>query len=272
MIRLTFFALLLAVGAGAQTPTTTAPAPHKKTAPTHRKAATHHAARKPAQPKDATNFKEPVAHIHTTVGDMTCTLDPKQAPVAVKNFIQLSQGTKPYTDPRTGQQVTGKPYYNGVIFHRVIPDFMVQTGDPTGTGEGNPGYSFKDELTPEMHFDRGGKLAMANSGPNTNGSQFFITEGPTPFLDPCLDENGCQRGSRMVPKDSGYVLFGQCDDASVALVKQIARLPRNSEDRPDNPPSITSITFTDAAAPAVKAPVAAKKRAVAHKKASVTPK
>lgn len=271
MIYMATIALLLTTSFGAQTgaQTTPAPAPHKTTTTTHRNATTHRRARKPAGLRDATRFKEPVAHIHTSMGDMTCTLDPKQAPEAVKNFIQLSQGTKPYTDPRSGQPVTGKPYYNGVIFHRVIPNFMVQTGDPTGTGEGNPGYSFKDELTPEMHFDKGGKLAMANSGPNTNGSQFFITEGPTPFLDPCLDENGCQRGSRMVPKNSGYVLFGQCDDASVELVKQIARLPRNSQDRPDTPPSITGITFTDAAAPVVKAP--AKKRPVAHKKA-VAPK
>jgi peptidyl-prolyl cis-trans isomerase A (cyclophilin A) len=270
MIRIAAIALLVTVGAGAQT----APAPVKKTTTTQHRTTSgtrRRVAKKPAGPPDATKFKEPVAHIHTTVGDLTCTLDPKQAPETVKNFIQLAQGTKPYTDPRTGQQVTKKPYYNGVIFHRVIPSFMVQTGDPTGTGEGGPGYKFNDELTPEMHFDKGGKLAMANSGPNTNGSQFFVTEGPTPFLDPCLEENGCQRGSRMVPKNLGYTLFGQCDDTSVALVKQIARLPRNSQDKPDTPPSITGITFTDAAAPTTAAKSATAKRA-ATKKTATTPK
>ncbi len=177
---------------------------------------------------------------------MTCTLDKTDAPNTVKNFIQLAQGTKPYTDPRTNKLVTGVPYYNGVIFHRVIPNFMVQTGDPTGTGAGDPGYKFDDEFTPNMHFDKGGKLAMANSGPNTNGSQFFITEGPTPFLDPCVDDNGCKRGSR-ISQGLGYTLFGQCDDPTVELVKKIARLPRNDNDRPNDPPKITSITFTDAA-------------------------
>ena len=242
----------------AQTGTTTTTKPKPKTA-TH--ATTHHSthttahkpvAKKPVGPIDATKFAEPVAHIHTTLGDMTCKLDLKSAPETVKNFIQLSQGTKPYTDPKTGQQVPGdrsKPYYNGVIFHRVIPEFMVQTGDPTGTGEGNPGFRFDDELTPAMHFDAPGKLAMANAGPNTNGSQFFITEKAVPFLDPCFEEQGCQRGSRIVPKNSGYTLFGQCDAPTVDLVQKIARLPKSEGDRPADPPSITSITFTDAAAP-----------------------
>ncbi len=272
MIRLVSFALLAALVAGAQT----APASKKPTTTTHKRTATHHpVAKKPAGPPDATNFAQPVAHIHTTAGDLACTLDPKQAPVAVKNFIQLAQGTKPYTDPRTGKQVTGKPFYDGVIFHRVIPNFMVQTGDPTGTGEGNPGYTFNDELTPEMHFDTGGKLAMANSGPNTNGSQFFVTEGPTPFLDACLDDNGCRRGARMIPKGVGYTLFGQCDGPSVEIVKQIARLPRNEQDRPDSPPSITGVTFTDASAPkttpaATKAGVA--KPGTAGHKAAATKK
>lgn len=271
MIRIAAIALLVTVGAGAQT----APAPAKKTTTTQHRttSARRHVTKKPTGPPDATKFKEPVAHIHTTMGDLTCKLDPKQAPEAVKNFIQLAQGTKPYTDPKTGQQETKKPFYNGVIFHRVIPNFMVQTGDPTGTGEGGPGYKFNDELTPEMHFDKGGKLAMANAGPNTNGSQFFVTEGPTPFLDPCLEENGCQRGGRVMPKNTGYTMFGQCDDASVALVKQIARLPRNDQDKPDTPPSITGITFTDAAAPVATAPKAATaKRPATAKKAVTAPK
>ena len=229
---------------------TTTTTPHRATKRPLKKPV---AKKKPAGPPDATTFAEPIAHIHTTLGDMTCKLDPKSAPETVKNFIQLAQGTKPYTDPRNNQQVPGdrsKPYYNGVIFHRVIPNFMVQTGDPTGTGMGGPGYKFNDEFTPTMHFDAPGKLAMANSGPNTNGSQFFITEKPVNFLDPCLEEQGCQRGGRFVPKGVGYTLFGQCDQPTVDLVEKIARLPKGEGDKPADPPSITSIDFTDEAAPA----------------------
>jgi len=153
---------------------------------------------------------------------MKCELFPDKAPLAVSNFIGLSTGKKEWTNPATGQKVRGKPLYDGVIFHRVIPNFMVQSGDPLGTGFGNPGYTFKDELDADLLFDRPGRLAMANSGPNTNGSQFFITEVAYPSLNPCLDEGGCRRGNRQVPKNSGYTLFGQCDAASVDLVKKIA--------------------------------------------------
>ena len=122
------------------------------------------------------------ATINTSMGAIVCKLFEKEAPLTVQNFMGLARGTKEWTDPRTGQKVT-RPLYNGTTFHRVIPKFMIQGGDPLGTGTGGPGYSFKDEFSPLLKFDQPGRLAMANSGPNTNGSQFFITEGLTPHLN-----------------------------------------------------------------------------------------
>jgi peptidyl-prolyl cis-trans isomerase A (cyclophilin A) len=171
----------------------------------------------------------PVAIIDTTAGKMTCTLLPDRAPIGVANFIGLSRGTKEWTNPKTGQKMHGVPLYNGTIFHRVIPNFMIQGGDPLGTGMGDPGYKFKNETSPDLLFDRPGRLAYANAGPDTNGSQFFITEVPYPSL------NG------------GYTIFGQCDDPSVEIVKEIARMPRNmSNDRPDDPVKINKITILHA--------------------------
>ena len=180
---------------------------------------------------------EPTAIIDTTAGKMHCTLFPKQAPIGVDNFIGLATGTKDWTSPTTHEKKHGVPLYDGTIFHRVIPEFMIQGGDPTGTGRGDPGYKFKNETSPDLTFDRPGRMAYANAGPDTNGSQFFITEVPYPSL------NG------------GYTIFGQCDDASVELVKQIARMasdPRNA--RPFRPIQITHITIQKAgAAPAAAA-------------------
>ncbi|MGA3372317.1 MAG: peptidylprolyl isomerase [Terracidiphilus sp.] len=156
----------------------------------------------------------PTAVIDTSMGRLTCQLFPKQAPQAVANFIGLAKGTKDWIDPRTGLNQHLKPYYNGTIFHRVIPGFMIQGGDPTGTGTGNPGYMFVDEFDPSLNFDVPGRLAMANSGPNTNGSQFFITEQPYASLN------------------QHYTIFGQCDDTSVQVVKAITGVPRNSSDKP----------------------------------------
>jgi len=119
---------------------------------------------------------EPTAVIETSMGNLRCKLFPKEAPKTVANFIGLAEGTKDWTDPATGQVKHGVPLYSGTIFHRVIPNFMIQGGDPLGTGTGDPGYKFEDEVVPSLIFDRPGRLAMANSGPNTNGSQFFITE------------------------------------------------------------------------------------------------
>jgi peptidyl-prolyl cis-trans isomerase A (cyclophilin A) len=170
----------------------------------------------------------PTAIIETTAGKLSCTLFPDVAPIGVANFIGLSNGTKDWTSPVTHQKKHGVPLYDGTIFHRVIPNFMIQGGDPTGTGTGDPGYEFKNETSPDLKFDRPGRLAYANSGPDTNGSQFFITEVAYPSL------NG------------GYTLFGQCDDASVTLVKEIARMGRDSEDKPYRPVKIVHITIQGA--------------------------
>jgi len=171
---------------------------------------------------------QPTAIIDTTAGKLTCTLFPDKAPIAVANFIGLAQGTKDWISPVTHQKKHGVPLYDGTIFHRVIPDFMIQGGDPAGNGTGDPGYQFKNEVSPDLKFDRPGRLAYANAGPDTNGSQFFITEVPYPSL------NG------------GYTIFGQCDEASVALVKQIARMGRDSNDRPYRPVKINHITIEHA--------------------------
>ena len=186
----------------------------KKAAPTHRTA--------PA----AASFGNPVAVIDTTAGKLRCTLFEKQAPVTVANFIALANGTKDWKNPISHVTKHNTPLYDGTIFHRVIPNFMIQGGDPAGNGSGDPGYAFKDELDATLLFDRPGRLAMANSGPNTNGSQFFITEVPTPHL------NG------------KHTVFGQCDDASVALVKQIARMAADPRDnRPFRPVKINHISI-----------------------------
>ena len=200
----------------------TTPAPAKK--PT---AAT------PAKPA-ATPSAQPTAVIETTAGKLTCTLFPDVAPLGVANFIGLAQGTKDWTSPVSHAKKHGVPLYDGTIFHRVIPDFMIQGGDPAGTGSGDIGFEFKNETSPTLKFDRPGRLAYANAGPGTNGSQFFITEVAYPSL------NG------------GYTLFGQCDDASIALVKQIARMGRDANDRPYRPVKITHISITKPGAPAAK--------------------
>ncbi|HLJ61024.1 MAG TPA: peptidylprolyl isomerase [bacterium] len=180
-------------------------------------------------PQAATNTapQNPIAIIHTTAGDMRCELYPGKAPLAVANFIGLATGDKDWTNPATGKIEHHRPMYDGVIFHRVIPGFMIQGGDPLGTGTGGPGYKFQDELHTDLLFDRPGRLAMANAGPNTNGSQFFITEEAQPGLNP---QNG-----------AGYTIFGQCDDKAVALVKKIARMPRDARDRPLQPVKIVHI-------------------------------
>ncbi len=167
----------------------------------------------------------------TSMGRITCQFYQKQAPKAVANFIALAEGTKDWTDPATGKVQRHKPYYDGTTFHRVIPEFMIQGGDPTGTGTGNPGYMFDDEFDPGLNFDRPGRLAMANSGPNTNGSQFFITEQATDFLD------------------QHYTLFGQCDEASVTVVKAIARVERDANDKPLTPVVLKKVTIVRAGEP-----------------------
>src|SRR5882724_3208508 len=127
-------------------------------------------------PASAVISASPTAIIHTTAGDMSCELFPKDAPIGVANFIGLSNGTKDWTSPVGHAKKHGVPLYDGTIFHRVIPGFMIQGGDPAGTGSGDVGFMFKNETSPTLKFDRPGRLAYANSGPDTNGSQFFITE------------------------------------------------------------------------------------------------
>jgi len=181
----------------------------------------------------------PTAVIDTSMGRLTCKLFPQQAPKAVANFIGLSKGTKDWISPVTGMTQHLKPYYNGTIFHRVIPGFMIQGGDPTGTGMGNPGYMFEDEFNPSLNFDVPGRLAMANSGPNTNGSQFFITEQAYASLN------------------QHYTIFGQCDDASVQVVKAITAVPRNSSDRPLTPVTLKKVNIVRAGQPMPPLPGAA---------------
>ena len=122
------------------------------------------------------------ATFKTSLGDIVVKLLPQKAPKTVENFVALAEGTKEWKDPRSGQTVK-KPLFDGTVFHRVIPQFMIQGGDPLGNGTGGPGYKFADETRPDDQFNKPGILAMANSGPNTNGSQFFITEVPTPWLN-----------------------------------------------------------------------------------------
>lgn len=167
----------------------------------------------------------PTVIFDTTMGRMTCKLFSKEAPNTVDNFIGLATGTKAWTDPATQQKVTGKPFYDGTTFHRVIPQFMIQGGDRLGTGAGDAGYFIDDEISPALRFDVPGRLAMANAGPNTNGSQFFITEAPVPQL------NG------------KHTIFGQCDAHSVLVEASIARVERNSDDKPVTPVVLNKVTI-----------------------------
>lgn len=154
------------------------------------------------------------AVFRTTKGDITCKLFPDRAPKTVANFVGLAEGGKEWTDPRTGERKKGVPLYDGTIFHRVITDFMVQGGDPLGKGTGGPGYQFEDEIDPDLKLDHPGVLAMANAGPDTNGSQFFITEKATPWL------NG------------KHTVFGDCPDA-LPIVQAMTRVPKDARDKPN---------------------------------------
>jgi cyclophilin family peptidyl-prolyl cis-trans isomerase len=182
----------------------------------------------------------PKAVIETTMGNFNCVLFKDKAPLTVENFIGLADGTKDWTNPISHVKKHNTPLYDGTIFHRVIPGFMIQGGDPAGNGTGDPGYKFKDEFDSSLKFDKGGRLAMANSGPNTNGSQFFITEGPTPHL------NG------------RHTIFGQCEPVSlVTKITHVSRDPNN--DKPFQPVRITHIKIVQ---PGAAAPTAEKKSEV----------
>ncbi len=161
----------------------------------------------------------------TNQGSFTVKLFDKDAPNTVANFVGLAEGTKEWTDPKTGQKVK-KPFYNGLVFHRVIDGFMIQGGCPLGTGTGNPGYQFKDEFSPKLRHDKEGILSMANSGPNTNGSQFFVTLGPTPHLN------------------DRHSVFGEVV-SGMDVVHKIGSTPVNhaAGDRPVKPQVLNSITI-----------------------------
>jgi peptidyl-prolyl cis-trans isomerase A (cyclophilin A) len=243
------FVSMVALGTWAQSGSSTqaAPAPKPSTA---------------AQPGAAT---KPAVHhapvvttavIETSVGNLHCTLFPDKAPLGVANFIGLANGTRDWKNPVSGATKHGVPLYDGTIFHRVIPEFMIQGGDPAGNGTGSPGYEFKNEVSSDLLFDRPGRLAYANSGPDTNGSQFFITEKAVPHL------NG------------GYTIFGQCDDATVVLVKQIARMARDpSNDKPLRTVKIVHIRIVrgSPATPAKPASTTVKKPASATPAAPANP-
>src|SRR5581483_2474228 len=183
--------------------------------------------------------QNPSAIIKTSSGNFTCELCKDKVPGAVDNFIGLAKGTKSWRDPYTHEKKVGKPLYDGTTFHRVIPDFMIQGGDPLGNGTGDIGFTIKDEYSPSLTFDEPGMLAYANSGANTNASQFFITEAAVPYLNPCLDAGGCTRGGRHVAKGYGYTIFGRC--TPVSLVGTIARSPRDRNDKPYKPIKIIHI-------------------------------
>jgi peptidyl-prolyl cis-trans isomerase A (cyclophilin A) len=174
-----------------------------------------------------------MATIDTTQGTLHCTLFPERAPMTVANFIGLATGQKPWIDPKTGKVVKGKPFYDGLIFHRVIPNFMIQGGDPLGLGTGGPGYQFADEVHPDL-VNRAGTLAMANAGPRTNGSQFFINEVRSPHLD------------------NRHTVFGQCKEVDV--ISKIANVQRESNDRPTVAVKIKRVTFAKAAPEAAPGP------------------
>jgi peptidyl-prolyl cis-trans isomerase A (cyclophilin A) len=202
----------------------------------------------PLRPPPVTNG--PTVIFDTTMGRMTCKFFQKESPLAVGNFIGLAEGTKDWTDPVTQKKMHRVRFYDGTTFHRVIPGFMIQGGDHAGDGTGDAGYFFDNESTPGLNFDVPGRLAMANAGPNTNGTQFFITELPQPDLD------------------GKYTIFGQCDPHSVLIAASIARVDRNSNDKPYTPVVLNKVFIvrdgqpvpTDpnapAAAPSATAPAA----------------
>ncbi|HKV91344.1 MAG TPA: peptidylprolyl isomerase [Candidatus Angelobacter sp.] len=168
------------------------------------------------------------AVLDTTEGKIVCRLFEKEAPVTTKNFIDLAEGNRAWKDNVSGKSGSG-PLYSGTIFHRVIPDFMIQGGDPSGTGMGGPGYKFQDETKGSPHkFDKAGKLAMANAGPGTNGSQFFITVAATPWLT------------------GNHTIFGEVVEGQ-DIADKISKVKKGAQDRPVKEVVINSITIERAA-------------------------
>jgi peptidyl-prolyl cis-trans isomerase A (cyclophilin A) len=170
--------------------------------------------------------KDLYAHFDTTEGKVVVRLFSKDAPKTVENFVGLATGEKDWTDPATREKKTGTPLYDGTIFHRCIADFMVQGGDPLGRGTGGPGYQFADEFQSGKRFDKPGLLAMANAGPNTNGSQFFITVVPTPWLN------------------SKHTIFGEVVSGQDIVRRVANEVPKGSGDRPRTDVRINKLTIS----------------------------
>lgn len=167
------------------------------------------------------------AVFETSEGTFTCALFPDKAPKTTENFVRLAKGAKQFKDPKTGQPAQ-QPFYDGLIFHRVIPNFMIQGGCPLSNGTGGPGYRFEDEFSPDLRFDRVGRLAMANAGPNTNGSQFFITVAPTPWLN------------------DHHTIFGQVTEGQDVVTK-ISLVTRDRNDRPAKPVVLKQVRIVEQA-------------------------
>ncbi len=175
-------------------------------------------------PVTTSSIQTATGTLHTNYGDIKIALFGNHAPKTVANFVGLAQGTKDYSTTNASGSSSG-PFYDGAVFHRVISGFMIQGGDPSGTGRGGPGYKFADEFHPELRFNRPFLLAMANAGPDTNGSQFFITVGETPHLD------------------RRHTIFGEVvDNESQKVVESIAVSPTDGSDRPTQPIVIESVT------------------------------
>jgi peptidyl-prolyl cis-trans isomerase A (cyclophilin A) len=165
------------------------------------------------------------AEFVTSEGNFTIRLFDQEVPNTVANFVGLAEGTKEWTDPRTNKTVT-QPYYDGIVFHRVIDGFMIQGGDPLGQGYGGPGYKFADEFHPQLRHDKAGILSMANAGPNTNGGQFFITLGPTPHLDNKHSVFGVVENSMDVVRKIGSTQTGPRDRPVKDVVIQTVKIDR----------------------------------------------
>lgn len=168
----------------------------------------------------------PTATLQTTHGDIEIELYDQRTPRTVDNFVSLATGDRDWEHPETGEHITDQPLYQDIPFHRVIDDFMIQTGDPTGTGRGGPGYTFDDEFHPDLRHDAPGVVSMANRGADTNGSQFFITLAPTPHLN------------------DRHSVFGRVT-TGMPVVETIGSLPTDTNDRPTEDVTLETVTITD---------------------------
>lgn len=249
MIRTSFLTCAVLLAFWSQANAQTSPAPEPSPAPTQQQTKPAPVDDLPDTPSASANITAPPEPngprvvFDTTMGRMVCQFYQKEAPQTVANFIGLAEGTKEFTDPVDGQKKTGVRFYDGTTFHRVIPHFMIQGGDRAGTGAGDPGYLFGDEINPGLRFDRGGRLAMANAGPGTNGSQFFITEEATEGL------NG------------KHTIFGQCDAHAILIEQSIARVDRGSNDKPLTPVILNKVTMVPEGQPLPPEPAPAQKPA-----------